>query len=170
MIKNFDTFPISPQNSYTFNQNTFDFINFYEELGNFYNNVGLNNDIYYAHAFTKNGLFHSPYPINGYQIKNIDYNSLFFNFFTDRDITLATDIENDKFYNYINSMYKYNILSLYHSILKTLKGYDNSYNPFFDYNNLEKEVEFYLFISKHCINIPEFNILKDEFIKEYKSF
>lgn len=170
MIKNFDSFPISPQNSFTFNQNTFDLSIFYEELGNFYNNVGLNKNIYYAHAFNKNGLFHNPYPINGYIIKKINYNSLFLNLFSDKDITLATDIENDKFNLYIHSMYKYNILSLYHSILKTLKGYDNSYNSYFDYNNLEKEVEFYLFISKHCINIPEFDILKDEYIKEYKSF
>jgi hypothetical protein len=170
MIKNFDTFPISPQNSFTFNKNTFDLSIFNEELHNFYNNVELDNDIYYAHAFNKNGLFYNPYPIKGYQAKKIDYNSLYFNFFSDKDITLATDIENDKYNNYIHSMYKYNILCLYDSILKTLKGYGNGYNPFFDYNNIEKEVEFYLFISKHCINIPEFDILKDEYFKEYKSF
>jgi hypothetical protein len=141
--KNFDTLPISPQNSFTFNQNTFDLSILYEELDNFYNNVGLDNDIYYAHAFNKKGLFYNPYPIKGYQIKIMDYNSLFFNLFSDKDITLATDIENDKFNNYIHSMYKYNILCLYHSILKTLKGYGNDYNSFFDYNNIEKEVEFF---------------------------
>lgn len=166
MIKNFDAFPISSQNSFTFNQSTFDLSIFYEELFNFYNSIGLSKDIYYAHAFNKNGLFYNPYPINGYQIKKMEYNSLFFNIFSDKDITFATDIENDKFNNYISSMYKYNILCLYYSILKTLKGYNNGYNILFDYKNIEKEIEFYIFISKHCINIPEFNILKDEFIKQ----
>ncbi|SRR6266849_159084 len=171
MLTNFDTFPISPKNCFTFNKNTFDLSIFFEELQTFYNNVGLDRDIYYAHAFNKYGLLYNPYPVKGYEVKKIDYTSLFFNLFSDKDITLATDIENDKFNNYIDSMYKYNILCLYQSILKTIK--ENKYSSSFFVCEAEQpnniEVEFYLFISKHCINIPEFDILKDEFLKEYKS-
>jgi hypothetical protein len=162
-IKNFNTLPVSPDNSFTFNKNTFDLTILYEELGTFYNCLLFDKDIYYAHVFNRYGLFFNPYPIKGYQAKRINFNSLFFSPFNDKDITLITDIENDAVDNYFNSMYKYNILYLYDSILKTLK--DNGYNDFFD-KNIEKEVEFYLFISKHCINTPEFDVFKDEFYKK----
>jgi hypothetical protein len=57
-------------------------------------------------------------------------------------------------------------LSLYDSILKSFEGYKNDYNPLFDYKKIELN-EFYLFISKNCINIAEFDIFKDKFLKEF---
>jgi hypothetical protein len=166
MNKNFNTFIISPENCSTFSKNTFDLSLLYKELDIFYNNVGLDNDIYYAHAFNKDGLFYNPYPIKGFKVSKIYYNSSFFSFFSDKDITFATDIENNSFNNYFNSMYKYNILSLYDSILKALEGH-NSYNSLFNSKKIE-EAEFYLFISKYCINIPEFDLFKDKYLKEFK--
>src|SRR6266705_1857453 len=108
MIKNFNTFPISTENCFTFNKETFDLSFFYAELNTFYNSVGLDNNIYYAHAFNKDGLFYNTYPISGFQVTKIDDNSLFFSFFSDKDITFATDIVNNVFDNPFNSIYKYN--------------------------------------------------------------
>src|ERR1700753_4039569 len=157
MIKNFSTFPISLQNSFTFSKDTFDLALFYNELNTFYSKVSLDNNIYYAHAFNKDGLFHNPYPIKGFKINKIDYNSSFFTLFSDNDITFATDMENNKFDNYYNSLYKYNILSLYDSILKSFEGYRNEYNYLFNYKQIEI-LEFYLFINKNCINTPQFDL------------
>lgn len=169
MNRNFDAFPISPQNCINFNTNTFDLSMLYEELHNFYNNVGLGNEIYYAHIFNKNGLFYNPYPIKGYQTKKSDFDCIIFNLFSDKDITFTTDLVNDNLNHYITSLYKYNILCLYDSIQQALKGYDNGYNSLFYYNNIEKEVEFYIFISRHCINKPEFDKYRLEYIKNYIS-
>lgn len=166
MNKNFNSFLISTQNCFTFSKNTFDLSILYEELNHFYTNVGLDNDIYYAHAFNNEGLFHSPYPIKGFQVKKIDLNSSFFSFFSDKDITFATDMENDKFNYYFNTMYKYNILSLYNSLLKSFEGQNMDYNPLFKDYKIER-LEFFLFISKNCINFPEFNSFKDKFLNEY---
>jgi hypothetical protein len=165
---NFNTFPISAKNCFTFNKDTFDLSFFYEELDTFYDSVGLDNTIYYAHAFNKNGLFYNPYPISGFQVTENEYNSSFFSLFSDKDITFATDIENNEFDNHFNSLYKYNILSLYASLLKTLMGYNNGYNPLFTDKNKIEEDEFYLFINKIPLNIPEFDLFKDKFIKEYE--
>lgn len=167
-MKNFNSFPISTQNCFTFSKDTFDLSKLYEELDLFYTNVGFNNDIYYAHAFNKDGLFHSPYPVKGFQVKKMDLNSSFFNFFSDKDITFSTDIENDKFNNYYNTMYKYNILSLYNSLLKSFEGQNVEYNPLFKDYKIEK-LEFFLFISKTCINFPEFYSFKYEFLNEYNN-
>lgn len=166
MLKNFNYLPISPLNCFTFNKETFDLSFFYKELSNFYNTVSIDNNIYYAHAFNNDGLFHNPYPVNGFKVNKLDSNSSFFSLFSNNDITFATDMENNKFNNFYNSMYKYNILLLYHSILKSFEG-DNTYNPLFNNKKIENE-EFYLFISKNCINIPEFDVFKSEFFKEYK--
>jgi hypothetical protein len=76
-------------------------------------------------------------------------------------------MENNQLNDYYNSIYKYNILSLYDSILKSFEGYSNEYNPFFTNKKIEKP-EFFLFISKNCINIPEFDLFKEQYLKEYK--
>jgi hypothetical protein len=161
MNKDFTSLPISTKNCFTFSKNTFNLSLFYEELTTFYNNVGLDNDIYYAHVFNQDGLFHNPYPISGFQIKKTDYNSSFFYLFSDKDITFATDMQNNEFKTIFNYVYKENILSLYSTILKTFEG-DNTYNTLFT-NNKITNVEFYLFISKICLNIPEFDLYKKEF-------
>jgi hypothetical protein len=163
MYKNFNSLLISPKNCFTFSKNTFDLTLFYAELSTFYNKVGLDNDIYYAHVFNMDGLISNPYPISGFQISKIDYNSSFFSFFSDNDITFATDMENNKIENNFNSVYKYNILSLYDSILKSYEGY-NSYNSIFNNNKIEN-AEFFIFISKNCINIPQFDLFKEFFFK-----
>jgi len=163
MTQNFNSFFISPNFCFTFSKNTFDLSLFYGELSSFYNKVGLDNDIYYAHVFNKDGLFSNPYPISGFQIKKVDYNSRFFELFSDNDITFTTNLENNTINDKLTSMYKYNILSLYDSILKTYEGY-NSYNYIFNNNKIENE-EFFLFISKNCINIPQFEKFKEEFFK-----
>lgn len=161
MNKNFNSIPISAKNCYTFSKNTFDLSLFYEELSTFYNNVGLDNDIYYAHVFNKEGLFFNPYPISGFQISKINYNNLFFSLFSDKDITFATDMQNNKFDSHYD--YKYNIISLYNTILYTFEGY-NTYNTVF-FNKKIEDVNFFLFISKNCINIPQFDLFKNEFFK-----
>jgi hypothetical protein len=159
MNKNFNSLPISHKNCFTFSKDIFDLSFFYSELYAFYNNVGLDNDIYYAHPFNKDGLFSNPCPISGFPISKLDYNSSFFSFFSDKDITFATDMENDQIENNFNCTYKYNILFLYDSILKTFEGYNN-YNPLFKHKKVE-DVEFFLFISKNCINMPQFDLLKE---------
>lgn len=163
MNKNFNLLPISAKNCFTFSKNTFNLFLFYEELSIFYNNIGLDNDIYYAHVFNQDGLFHNPYPISGFQIK-INYNSSFFELFSDKDITFVTDIQNNELDNFLNYVYKDNLLILYNIILKTFEG-NNTYNSIFNKKKIENRV-FYLFISKNCINIPQFDIFKKEFFKE----
>ena len=167
MLKNFNYFPISTKNCFIFNKETFDLSIFYEELKNFFYIVNLDNDIYYAHSFNKEGLFHNPYPIKGFQVRKLDYHSSFFSFFSDKDITFATDIENNKFDNNFNTLYKYNILILYAYILKSFVG-QNHYSWEFKNDNIQN-FEFYLFISKHCINNPEFYLFKEKFLNEYKN-
>jgi len=165
MTQNFNSLFISPSPNFyfTFSKNTFDLSFFYGELSSFYNKVVLDNDIYYAHVFNKEGLFYNPYPISGFQIKKIDYNSTFFELFSDNDITFTTNMENNTIDNKLTSMYKYNILSLYVSILNTYAGY-NCYNSIFNNNKIENG-EFFLFISKNCINIPQFDLFKEFFFK-----
>lgn len=163
MSKNFNSLIISPKNCFTFSKNTFDLALFYKELSTFYNNVGLDNDIYYAHVFNKDGLLSNPYPISGFKVSKMDYHNSFFSFFSDKDITFTTDIENNEVDNNFNSMFKYNILSLYDTILKTFEGYNN-YNPLFINKKIEN-VEFFLFISKNCVNSPQFDLFKEEFFK-----
>lgn len=153
--------PILGKNTYSFSKNTFDLSLFYEKLRSFYNNVGLDNDIYYAHIFNKDGLLYNPYPISGFIIKKADFNSSFFSLFSDKDITFATDMENNQFNNKFNCMYKYNILFLYNSILKTFEGY-NYYNPLFRNKKIENML-FFLFITKNPINSPQFDLLKKYF-------
>ena len=166
MLKDFNYFPISPLNCITFNKETFDLSSFYKGLSSFYNTVSLDNNIYYAHPFNGEGLFHNPTPVNGFKVNKLDDNSSFFSYLSDNDITFATDMENNKLNNFYNSVYKYNILFLYHSILESFEGH-NTYNPLF-YNKKIENGEFYLFISKNCINIPEFDLFKTEFFKKYK--
>jgi hypothetical protein len=163
MNKNFNSLTITAKNSFTFSKNTFDLTLFYETLKVFYNNVGLDNHIYYAHVFNKEGLLYNPYPISGLKIKKMDYYSSFFSFFSDKDITFATDMENNEFDNHFNCIYKYNILGLYDSILKAFEGYNN-YNPLFNGKKIEN-LEFFLFISKNCINNPQFDLFKEDFFK-----
>lgn len=153
--------PIWGKNTYYFSKNTFDLSLFYKKLMSFYDNVGLDNEIYYAHVFNKDGLLYNPYPISGFKIKKIDFNSSFLSLFSDKDITFATDMENNKFKNKFNSMYKYNILSLYNSILNTFEGYIN-YNPLFRDKKTEHML-FFLFITKNSINTPEFDKIKKDF-------
>jgi hypothetical protein len=160
-MNNLNNIPIWGKNSYSFSKNTFDLSLFYEKLISFYNNVGLDKDIYYAHVFNKDGLLYNPYPISGFIIKKIDFNSSFFSLFSDKDITFATDMENNQFNNNFNCMYKYNILSLYNSILKTFEGY-NKDNPIFRDKKTEN-MFFFLFITKYCINTPEFDLFKKDF-------
>jgi hypothetical protein len=112
-------------------------------------------------VFNKDGLLYNPYPISGFIIKKTDFNSSFFSLFSDKDITFATDMEKNQFNNKFNCMYKYNILSLYNSILKTFEGYNN-YNPIFRDKKRENML-FFLFITKNCINTPEFDLLKKDF-------
>lgn len=162
MIKNFNILPITSQNCFTFSKDTFDLSVLYKELNVFYDTTVLDNDIYYAHLFNKDGLFHNPYPIKGFILNKIDYKS---SFFSVEDITFATNMENNQYNNYYNSLYKYNILLLYDSILKTFEGYNNEYNSVFNYKKIE-DLNFYLFISKNCINIPEFDLFKNEFLKD----
>ena len=110
MNKNFNSLPITAKNTFTFSKNTFDLSHLYENLNIFYNNVGLEGDIYYAHVFNKEGLLCNPQLICGFKVNKIDYSS-FFSFFSDKDITFATDMENNEFYNY----FKQNVL-----IIKTI--------------------------------------------------
>jgi hypothetical protein len=163
MNKNFNCLSISDKNCFTFSKANFDLSLFYTELSTFYKKVGFDNDIYYAHSFNKDGLFSSPYPISGFPISKLNYNSSFFSLFSDKDITFATDMENNKLECDFNSKYKYNILSLYDSLLKAFEGYNN-YNPLFNNKKIEND-EFFLFLSKYCLNIPQFVLFKEEFFQ-----
>lgn len=158
MNNNLIYLPIWGKNTYSFSKNTFDLSLFYGKLTTFYTNVGLDNDIYYAHVFNKDGLLYNPYPISGFIIKKTDFNSSFFSLFSDKDITFATDMKNNQFNNKFNCMYKYNILCLYNYILKTFEGYDN-YNPRMFRDKNTENMLFFLFITKNSINTPEFDLL-----------
>jgi hypothetical protein len=153
-----------PSNTSTFNINTFKLSTFYNQLSKYYKDYQFdnnNNDILYAYAFNKFGLLCKPYPIKGKSlVYNADKDN---NYLSNDDIILATDIENNKFDNYFNSIYKYNIIYFYNDISKAIKGYAEK-----DYSNphiLEKEVKFYLFVSKIYLNKVEFNEIKDRSLK-----
>lgn len=162
MNENLEYKPIWNKNYFFFYKKTFDLSLFYEKLCNFYNNVELNNVIYYAHVYDKkSGLYYHPFPISGFKIKKLDINSSFLSLFSDKDITFATDMENNEFNNNFNCMYKYNIIYIYHSILKTLEGY-NIPNAMLHDKRRENGL-FFIFITKNCINTTDFDIFIDYF-------
>ena len=150
-----------PSNTSTFNTNTFKLSSFYNQLSKYYKDYQFDNDILYAYAFNKYGLLCKPYIIKGIStVYSYDKDN---SYLKDNDIILASDIEENKFDNYFNSIYKYNILYFYNDISKAIKGYaEKDYpNPFI----LEKEVKFYLFVCKTHLNKIEFNEIKDRSLK-----
>ena len=80
--------------------------------------------------------------------------------------------------NDFTSTYKYNILSLYGGIIRSYADIiclDNIDSIFLNSmalhskEEVDKEVEFHLFINNNPITMPEFEVIQNNFLQEYKS-
>jgi len=170
---------ITPSNCITFNTNSFTLVNFCEELSSFYSNKSLGDYLQYAHVFNKFGLLSAPFPINGDQTLKFDREHLEPDFiFTDEDKEYAFNLKMDIARNDYISKYKYNILSLYGKIIRSYADmicledigslFLNSMALHSD-EEVDQEVEFHLFINNNPITMPEFEIIQNKFLQEYKS-
>jgi len=76
------------------------------------------------------------------------------------------------------SKYKYNILSLYGKILRSyaeiicIEDIDSLFlndMALHSDEEVDQEIEFYLFINNDPITMPEFEVIQNKFLQEYKS-
>ncbi len=170
---------ITPSNCITFNTNSFTLVNFCEELSSFYSKKLLGNYLQYAHVFNKFGLLLAPFPINEDQTLKFDREYLEPDFiFTDEDKKYAFNLKMDIARNDFISKYKYNIVSLYSEIILSyadiicLENIDSIFlnsMALHSKEEVDKEVEFHLFINNNPITMPEFEVIQNNFLQEYKS-
>jgi len=156
---------ITPNNSIAFALLNFNLCTVYNELYDFHTSYQLDNKLFFAYPFNKNGLITKRHPISGYIETHRHLSILSSELLSKEDLDFFFDLEY-KLDNEYACLYKYNVLNLYVQLKFVLESDVIMEDDLFEFCVGEDSSNFYIFISKDEVSNSNINIMINNFFKD----